>query len=446
MLPKPLRIIWGNLSNEELKRFGLLAISLMLTLGPYWMLRGIREAIFIDLVGVQWQPWVRIFSFFCLIPIILLYSKLVDLVRRDKFFFIIYYLYAISFTLIAFFVQFPEHATLHLASPLYPYFAWIPGHFLGWVAYIAFDTFGIVTATLFWSLVASTTTTKSAKRGYGMIISLTQVGTIGGTLIVAQNSQRHGLPILILFATLCVAIVPWIIKVFVARYKQEKHKNHIPLKKRKKTGFFEGLRLLVKRPYLMGIFVITTAYEAVSIMLEFQLSLLGHHAYPTKEAFAQFYSQFGFYTNLLALVFALTGTSFLLRKFGLRVCLLLFPTVTMLVIFSVGLFPVLPIVVVALVTLKGLNYSLNNPAKEILYIPTSRDIKFKAKGWIDAFGLSSVKASGSGINALLSKLAPTKVIIYSAPILILIVSFWGIVARATSKKNHELVENKEIIK
>jgi hypothetical protein len=40
----------------------------------------------------------------------------------------------------------------------------------------------------------------------------------------------------------------------------------------------------------------------------------------------------------------------------------------------------------AMMFLKALSYSLNNPCKEMLYNPTSTDVKFKAKSWIDIFG------------------------------------------------------------
>jgi len=49
----------------------------------------------------------------------------------------------------------------------------------------------------------------------------------------------------------------------------------------------------------------------------------------------------------------------------------------------------------------SLSYALNNPAKEIMYIPTSRDAKFKSKGWIDVFGARSAKAAGSTFNEFL---------------------------------------------
>jgi len=34
MLPKPLRMLWGDLSGDEVKKFGILAATLFLIIGP----------------------------------------------------------------------------------------------------------------------------------------------------------------------------------------------------------------------------------------------------------------------------------------------------------------------------------------------------------------------------------------------------------------------------
>lgn len=441
MLPKPLRMIWGSLTISEAKRFGLLSIALMLTVGPYWMLRVVREALFIDLVGVRWQPWGKIASVIFVIPLVLIYSKLIDLVKKEKLFYVIYFTYALLFLSIACIVEFPQYflsitSTHHLV-------AWIPGKVLGWISYVIIESFGALAPALFWSFVASYTTTRAAKRGYGMILSMAQIGTISGTLFIAHFSERLGLPIIIVIATFFITIVPFVIRRFLMM-KDVKTTKFLR-KNKEQTGFWEGIRLLLKQPYLLGIFVITTGYEITGTFLEFQMNILGHQKYPTKEMFAAFYGSYGFYTNMLAFLFALMGTSFFLRKFGLRICLLLFPAATGIIILSARVFPVLPVIFVSMIILKGLSYSLNNPSKEILYIPTSRDAKFKAKGWIDVFGARSVKASGSGINAFFRKLAPPETIAYAAPILLGFVSGWLIVARLMGVKHHTLIENKEII-
>lgn len=47
---------------------------------------------------------------------------------------------------------------------------------------------------------------------------------------------------------------------------------------------------------------------------------------------------------------------------------------------------------------QGLTYALNEPCKEMLYLPTSDAIKFKAKGWIDVFGSRVAKGVGSFVT------------------------------------------------
>ncbi len=61
--------------------------------------------------------------------------------------------------------------------------------------------------------------------------------------------------------------------------------------------------------------------------------------------------------------------------------------------FVIGTTPF--IIMGAFTLMKSINYAFSQPVKEALYIPTLKEIKFKSKSWIDAFGSKLAKGSGS---------------------------------------------------
>ncbi len=96
----------------------------------------------------------------------------------------------------------------------------------------------------------------------------------------------------------------------------------------------------------------------------------------------------------------------------------------------------------AMVSLKGLGYAFNLPIKEMLYIPTSKDIRYKAKSWIDSFGKRMSKATGSSINALF---IPTELVFYSSIIGLGIVSLWIMIALHVGRVYEKITRNGTII-
>ena len=124
------------------------------------------------------------------------------------------------------------------------------------------------------------------------------------------------------------------------------------------------------------------------------------------ESFTAFMGLFGQATNTLSFVLSFFGTSAVIRYLGLRTTLLLFPSICMLVIVTVRMYPTLNVVFAAMMVLKACSYALNNPTKEMLYQPTSSSVKYKAKSWIDIFGMRGSKALGSVVtNAFASSIA-----------------------------------------
>ena len=420
------KALYGDMSIEDFKKFGMLSSVLLCIIGSYWLLRTIKDAIFMKTVGKLYIPYAKMASFVILVPLILLYSELVDLVQRHKLFYIICGTYFIIFLGIAIGLA---HPTIGLANTVTDKY-----RLVGWVTYLGIETFGSLVVALFWSFVASTTDTTSAKKGYALIIGGAQIGSMAGPFLVNRTATLWGLPVLFGIAAISIFLVPILIFFFVKKYPYVHEKSS-----KKPTGPIEGLKLLFSKPYLMGILGIATLYEIIGTILDYQMKFLADEAYGSAEKVAEFLSFFGIAANGLALVFALIGTSFFIRRFGLTFCLVMFPATVACVVIYVMAFPMLWALFIAMVAIKGLSYALNNPCKEIMYIPTSKDVKFKAKGWIDGFGGRSAKATGSSVNAMFTSM--TSLMFYGSIVSLGVIGVWILVALYVGRTNKTLVES-----
>lgn len=457
MLLRIVRTLWGDMTKDEFKKFGILSITLMVILGNYWMLRVMKNALFGMFVDFRaYQPWAKVLSLVVIAVLVLIYSKLVDICSKEKLFYILCTFFGTWVLGLAYFSAHPELVSLSQTSALYPYFSWIPGKLLGWVIYVSLESVSF-TIILFWAFVASVTKTESAKKGYGMIMFVTQIGTITGAAFVAKYAGvgvgKLSLPTIVAIGGFLIYSVMGLIKLYMTVVGVEEDVSEKAGSKKKKTGFFEGLRLLVTKPYVAGVFVIATMYEVIGTVLEFQMNSLAKMIFPIAENFAAFNARYGIGINTLALLFALVGTSFFMRKFGLRFCLVAFPTIIIVIVSSILLFSqfggasnaqLMWALFAGMIGIKGLNYALNNPTKEVMYIPTSNDVKYKAKGWIELFGGRSTKGAGAGINIAFKESLP-RLLFFGSVISLGLLGVWIVVAIFIGKRFHKLQEEGTII-
>ena len=456
MLPRPLRALWGDLSNEEIKKFGILAGTLFLIIGAYWLLRVMKNPSFDLLVGYEYQPIAKFASVFTVVLVVLIYSKLVDWFSAVSLFWILGLIYGLGFIFIGYFINNPDLVTVSPTSILAPLFAWIPGRGFGWFTYLFLESFGSIFVALFWSFVASRTSTESAKRGYGMIMSTTQLGVILGPLTVSYFAKSWGLPVLWAIGGTLVCLVPFIITFYTKVIPHDVVATPQSGAPKKKTGMFEGLKLLFSRSYLAGLFVVVAVYEVISTIVEFQMNMLIKKAYPASAdggaMFATLDAYNGTCVGVLSLFFALFGASFFMRRFGLKFCLVSFPVmiaITLLAVFagySLGAdsTQLMWLSFGAVIIIKGLNYALNVPSKEVLYIPTSKDVKFKAKGWIDAFGNRTTKLLGAAVTNPLKGSINT-LLSFGTLASLAIIACWIPVAIFVGNKFEKLQKDNQII-
>jgi AAA family ATP:ADP antiporter len=277
-----------------------------------------------------------------------------------------------------------------------------------------------------------------------------QLGLIVGTAFVAYSVNALGFGILFAISgTIVACIMPFLMRSYIASTPIQ-----MPIQGKtveQKTGMFEGLKLLITHPYVAGLLVVTTAYEVIGTIVEFQMGMCATQIYSPTD-FAWFKAMNGLALGILALTFALLGTSFLMRRFGLKFCIMSFPIMIGIAVISIFAFYMAGVsnyflmwaCFIAVVLFKGLSYTLNNPAKEVLYIPTSKDVKFKSKSWIDGFGGRTSKGAGAVVTGSLGGNLPLLIMLGSV-ISLGIVAFWIFVAAFVVNKFNELQRENKII-
>ena len=172
----------------------------------------------------------------------------------------------------------------------------------------------------------------------------------------------------------------------------------------------------------------------------FQLSLLVKATYLDPGFVNKFFFDFNLSVRIVSCIFGLIGTSFFHRKLGIRLSLITYPLILGLFISCYMILPTLQTVFYVMLVAKALAYALNQPAKEVLYIPTSRSIKYKSKAWIDMFGIRFSKASGSILNCSFGGF------IWLVGLVALgMISFWVILAGVMGTFFRKAVDSKKLI-
>jgi AAA family ATP:ADP antiporter len=202
----------------------------------------------------------------------------------------------------------------------------------------------------------------------------------------------------------------------------------------------EGARLVFSSPYLLSIVAIVGLYEIVSTVMDFQFTSTIAHYLDGPAIGEQFSTVFAI-TNVLSMLVQLFLTSFVMSRLGVGVALLFLPVAVLA--GSMG-FTVLPILWVgsSLNTAdNAFSYSINQSAKESLYVPTTEDEKYKAKAFIDMFVQRFAKAVAVGVSlGITTVFTDFSSIRWLSGFTIPIIIVWIFAARNAGRKFREMTE------
>lgn len=393
-----LKAWFGDFQKEELKKFLKLGAIFAFVIGVYWTLRPLKDSIFSSMAHADNQPWAKLVSLVVLFPLVMIYSKLVDKVARHKLFYVIGGAYCIGTLILGMLFM---HPTIGLANATVDPHRWI-----AWIWYVFVESYGSIVVALFWAFAADMVVPESAKRGFPLVVMLGQLGAIFGPYFFTPLGKKYfgnSGPTVIICGLLILAMMFGIYLFMKTTPKSEMvgyHSHDKGDSKESEPGFLEGLLLMLREPYLLGIFAVISIYEIIVTIIDFNFKYLVFTTFDTEALRSEYLGDYAVWVNVVSFLCLLFGVSNIQRRLGIKVSLVLMPFIVLAMVLSFKAYPVVAVLFWIMVVAKAVNYALNGPALKTLYVPTSRDVKYKSQAWIETFGSRSSKAAGSGINLL----------------------------------------------
>ena len=336
-------------------------------------------------------------------------------------------------------------------------------YFVGYFIYATIESFGSLAVASFWSFTNTTLSLEDAAKYYGPIIAIAQLGAVGGSTMVTTS---YADTTLILLSSLVILLHLVVMNLYTRRFRptniqaivaadedlsevvepfgassQSRRQSIQSLvsataSQQEPSSLWSGIHLILRHNYVLLLLGVSCLYEVSLTCLDYQMKLIGYKRFENADhdeglTFTEFMGHYGQFVNATSLLLSLFGFNFFIRRLGLRYTLRLFPT--LLLIATVVAFGALPgnlyVLFISMSLLKAMTYSIHDPSKELLYLPTSNTIKFKAKFWIDIVGARVAKAIGSTINTYAGSV-DRSVSVGSMPSLFTAMLLWAVCYRA----------------
>lgn len=294
----------------------------------------------------------------------------------------------------------------------------LPG--MGIVFYLWVGMFGLFVVAQFWAFAADLYTDERGRRLLPMIaIGATSGATVGSFIVeqvVASDVVDSGT--LLLLANVPLAISIWLTRradvmgpLGEGYPAEEAARAGEPLKEEDSgQGVFQ---LIMAHKYLVlvaGVMLINAwvntngenlLFRVVQEALEVEVAASGVTdpallVHEVREKTTAFYGDFFFWVNVTALVLQSLVASRLLALGGFGAILLLLPSIALIGYTAMAFLPILWVVRVMKIAENATDYSIDNTAKQVLWLPTTAEMKFKAKPAISTFCVRL----GDGLAAL----------------------------------------------
>ena len=411
----------------------------MLLLSAYInsFLRGVKDAVLVPSLGAELISFIKFYGVFPgTVIFFICFTKLANVLARDKLYYSITLFFGSFFMLYAFvlspfqdLIQ-PDLSSWMIKFPSFKYQFMMLQHWTTSLLYIMCEICGTVTLTLlFWQFSNDLYTIKEAKKTYALFGVIGQSGIIMAGLAQAgiseyfihnfSDTQVWELTLKWMMVTVMlagfglIALYRWMYKnVFfnpvlcTRKHTGEREKIQLSVK--------ESLKYVCSSRYLWLIMLIVFCYGVGVNLIESFWKYHLKQVYTTQYSYSAFMGKFNVYFGIASILVMVFGT-YILAKFKWLVAALCTPFgagVTGSIFFTLIIYKdmfepfltsmgtnVLAMAVMfgsaQVILFKSLNYTFVDSTKEMAFMPLDRELRIKGKAAVDVIGSRFGKAFGA---------------------------------------------------
>jgi AAA family ATP:ADP antiporter len=356
----------------------LLATNLFCLLGLYYVLKPVRDALILSESGAVAQSYAAAGQALLLLVLVPAYGAIASRLTRVRLIGIV---------------------TLFFASNLVVfYLLGIAGLRFGVAFYVWLGIFNLMVPAQLWAFANDLFSNERGKRLFPLVGLGASLGAWIGAEAASQMFADLGpYRLMLVAATALVACL--FLTVWVDRRERAANGEAGPMRAvaEQPLGKEGGFQLVLAQRYLLYIALLMVVLNTVNTLGGFLLSSLveveaaravqtgAAGSLGTAEWIGGFMGSFYANVNLLGFLIQMFLVSRIFKYIGVRGALFVLPLVALASYSSLAFFPVLSIVRLAKTLENSTDYSIQNTARHALFLPTSREAKYKAKQAIDSF-------------------------------------------------------------
>jgi AAA family ATP:ADP antiporter len=370
--------VFADVRDGEGGQVLLLALNVFLILTAYYVMKPVREAlILVEPGGAELKSYATALQAVLLAGLVPAYGALAARLPRRQLINVV-------------------TACFIACLPVF-YFAAEAGVHVGVAFFLWIGVFSLMVTAQFWAYANDLYTTEAGKRLFALIAFGASSGAVFGAFISSHLIGALGVAPLLLVAVVILAASLALFNVIDLRTRSTGTATAREAAAQPGISHRNAFALVLRSRYLLLIAALVFLVNWVNTTGEYVLSSIVKHAAEADVAAGRlapeqqgafigaFFADYFEVVNLAGMLLQLFVVSRLVKHVGVPVALCILPVIAFGVYFVAALIPSLAIVRWAKTTERAVDYSLQNTVAQMLYLPTAREEKYKAKQVTDTF-------------------------------------------------------------